>query len=174
MYGKSSETLSWYIVELLIGLAGPLWTRESESNFKGLILKLGSSSVGLASPRVPASPRVASPQVQRVGLVPALVHRTFGYLNLYGHMPKSSYLWSNPSQLSNCGLQVCSLSSGLDLKARADLRAPVIQLRLQGIWLGEGEKKGIWKGKGVFEKGKALWKIVHSYTGVYEIDMRSV
>ncbi len=28
--------------------------------------------VGLASPRVPASPRVASPRVQKVGLVPTL------------------------------------------------------------------------------------------------------
>ncbi len=52
------------------GLAGPAWTRESESNFK----VLASPSIGLASPRVPASPREASPRVQRVGLVPALMY----------------------------------------------------------------------------------------------------
>ena len=68
------------------GLAGAGWTGESESTSKDfpvepesgdLVLKLGSSSIGLASPQVPASPRKVSPQVQKVGLLSALM-----YINL--------------------------------------------------------------------------------------------
>ena len=57
------------------GLAGPGWTRESESSLqrtRGLAREL-RFSIGLASPRVPASPRKASPRVQTDGLVPALL-----------------------------------------------------------------------------------------------------
>ena len=60
------------------GTSGPhlfryLWFYWSDFDKIGLILKLRSSSVGLASPRVPASPREASSRVQKVRLVPALV-----------------------------------------------------------------------------------------------------
>ena len=66
------------------GLAGPgrtrdsestaMWTRVAQMDKLGLVLKLRKSPVGLASPQVPASPREASPRVQKVGLVPALMH----------------------------------------------------------------------------------------------------
>ncbi len=46
----------------------------------GLVLKLRMSSIGLAGPRVPASPREASPRVQKVGLLPSLVEMLFNRL----------------------------------------------------------------------------------------------
>ena len=57
-------------------------TRESESSLQRTLglaraLKLRRSSVGLASPRVPASPKEASPRVQKVGLVPALISANY-------------------------------------------------------------------------------------------------
>ena len=48
----------------------------------GLILKLRSPPIRLAIPRVPASPREASPRVQKVGLVSALVHGTHSFKNI--------------------------------------------------------------------------------------------
>ncbi len=75
----------WSGVELWIG------TRESKDSrvqaglaspspaLKGLVDSLEqarTSSIGLASPQVPASPREASPQVQKGGLVPALIWGT--------------------------------------------------------------------------------------------------
>ncbi len=54
-------------LELLIG------TRESKDSRVQAGLASPRSSIGLARPRVPASPRAASPRVQKVGLVPALV-----------------------------------------------------------------------------------------------------
>ncbi len=81
MFAKNAHTYTMpykvqSLLELLIG------TRESKDSrvqaglaipspaFKGLvdklglILKLGRSSIGLASPRVPASPMEASPRVR--------------------------------------------------------------------------------------------------------------
>ena len=49
-----------------------LWSPLSYLDEQGLILKLRTSSIGPASPRVPASPSKASPRVQKVGLFPAL------------------------------------------------------------------------------------------------------
>ena len=77
----STRAVNWdlRVQGLAQGLAGPGWTRESESTTnrtRGLAktpLKLRSPSIRLASPRVPASPREASPQVQKVGLLSALV-----------------------------------------------------------------------------------------------------
>ncbi len=64
------------------GLAGPSWTRESESNSKDSPGLVRRSAIGPASPRVPASPREASPRVQRVGLVPALVSPHDGMMTI--------------------------------------------------------------------------------------------
>ena len=50
-----------------------LWFYWSDLDKLGLILKLRISPIGLASPWVPASPGMASPRVQKVGLLPALV-----------------------------------------------------------------------------------------------------
>ncbi len=52
-----------------------LWYLWSDLCKLGFVLKLRGPSIGPASPRVPASPREASPRVQKGGLVPALLHK---------------------------------------------------------------------------------------------------
>ena len=57
-----------------------------------LVLKMGSSSNGLTGPRVPMSPREASPQVQKVGLLPALVETMPHYFLARGHNGENVFL----------------------------------------------------------------------------------
>ncbi len=75
-----------YLLELLIGtrksndsrvqpgFVSPSPTaKDSPKEAPRLFLKLGRSPVGLVSQQVPASPREASPWVQKFELVPALL-----------------------------------------------------------------------------------------------------
>ncbi len=73
-----SRAVNW-VSRVQAGLAGPSPLQRTRQS---TVLKLRSPSNGLASPRVPLSPRKAAPWVQKFGLLPALAQR-----QLMGHQP---------------------------------------------------------------------------------------